>query len=326
MARQAYELISYDQTNFLFSLGQLTYVVPHIHREIEIAMALRGDIQLITGGESHTVHPGEFWLMNACQCHELYSAAEDKKSLFMLLQVSPSFFRQYFPEIENICLDKVVLSRGNTDASLMRTLASGLTEAARDYFSEKAFFELRCAGGINRMFASLLENVPHKMLNEEELRRNDFRMNRMQRITDYIEEHIGEKLLLSELADREELTLSYLSHFFKDNFGMPFQTYLQHLRCRRAASLLLETNESPSEISIHCGFSALKYMNQGFVQLFGCKPGEYRKQARNHPGESSTTKKETARVFSGSKNWDETVSPHFSRKEAMRILEDLCHS
>lgn len=323
MARQAYELIPYDQTNYLFSLAQLTYVVPHIHREIEIAMGLRGDIQLITGGESYTVHPGEFWMMNACQCHELYSVAEDKKSLFVLLQVSPSFFSRYFPEIENIYLNKNVLNQENTDVQILRTLAVGLMEAARDYFNEKVFFELRCAGGINQMFALLFENVPYRMLNAEELRRNDFRMNRMQRITDYIEEHIGEKLLLSDLADREGLTLNYLSHFFKENFGMPFQTYLQHLRCRRAASLLLETDESPSEISMQCGFSALKYMNQGFMHLFGCKPGEYRRKARIHSDECDKQKKESARVSSGSKNWDETISPHFTKKEAMHILDDM---
>ena len=87
MQQHAYELISYEQTNFLFSLGQLTYVVPHIHRELEIAMVLEGDVQMITGGDNYIIHPGEFWLMNACQCHELYSLAENKKSLFMLLQV-----------------------------------------------------------------------------------------------------------------------------------------------------------------------------------------------------------------------------------------------
>lgn len=323
MALHAYELIAYDQTNYLLSLGQLTYVVPHIHREIELAMVLRGDVLLRTGGESSIVHPGEFWLMNACQCHEMYSIAEDKKSLFMQLQVSPSFFRQYFQVIENIYVDRAVLNRENTPAELLRSLAAVLTETALDYFAEAPFFELRCAGGINRMFAALLEGLPHKLLDEEELRRNDLRMSRMQRITDYIEEHIGEKLLLTELAAREGLTLNYLSHFFKGNFGMPFQTYLRHRRCRRAANLLMETDGSPSEISMQCGFSALKYMNQGFLQMFGCKPADYRTQARRRPNEARPRHGERRNPFSGSKSWDETIAPHFSKSEALQILERL---
>ena len=320
MSQHAYELISYEQTNFLFSLGQLTYVVPHIHREMEIAMVLEGDVLLIADGERYTIHPGEFWLMNACQCHELYSLAENKKSLFLLLQVSTSFFKQYFREIESIHMDCVALNRQDTDTDILSALTRLLTEGARDYFAEKDFFELRCASGINQLLATVLENVPHRCMNEEELRRNDFRMNRMQRITNYIEEHVGEKLLLSDLAEKEGLTLNYLSHFFKDNFGMPFQTYLQHLRCRRAAHLLLETMDSPSEISIQCGFSALKYMNQGFMGLYGCKPSEYRRQAQWKPGAEM---KDERKMPFGSRNWDETVSPHFSSKEALNILKHL---
>lgn len=318
MAKHAYELIPYEQTNYLFSLGQLTYVVPHIHREMELVLVLEGDIQLVAGGECFSIHPGEFWLMNACQCHELCSTAKNQKSLFLILQVSASFFKQYFPEIERIHMEPVVLNRQNTSEEILRALTLVLAEAARDYFGGKPFFELRCAGSINQMFSILLENVPHRVLDEEELRRNDFRMNRMQRITDYVEEHLGEKLLLSDLAEQEGLTLNYLSHFFKDNFGMPFQTYLQNMRCRRAAVLLLETVASPSEISIQCGFSALKYMNQGFMKLFGCKPGDYRRQAACEGAQAGA-----AFLRSGSRSWDETISPHFSKQEAMNVLDRL---
>lgn len=144
------------------------------------------------------------------------------------------------------------------------------------------------------------------------MRQNNQRMNRMQRITNYIEEHIGEKLLLTDLAEREHLTLNYISHFFKANFAMPFQTYVQHLRCRRAATMLLETDETPTEISIQCGFSALKYMNQGFESLFGCKPGEYRtrgEKKRKEQGEQDTIQRGA------------TLSPHLSGQDALRCLQ-----
>ena len=213
-----------------------------------------------------------------------------------------------------------MLNRQNTDADILSALKRLLEDGARDYFAEKDFFELRCASGINQLLAMLLENVPHRRMDEEELRRNDFRMNRMQRITNYIEEHVGERLLLSDLAKKEGLTLNYLSHFFKDNFGMPFQTYLQHLRCRRAAHLLLETMDSPSEISIQCGFSALKYMNQGFMSLYGCKPSEYRRQLHLASDVALSNKKQT---FSVNRNWDETISPHFSKNAAVIILKQL---
>lgn len=244
--------------------------------------------------------------MNACQCHELYSVADNRQSLFLELQVSTSFFKNYFREIETVRMDRMTLGREES-----APLSAMLLEAAREYFEAKPCYELRCAGLVNKLFAALLSSIPNTRLSEEELRQNDQRMNRMQRITDYIEEHIGEKLLLTDLAEREHLTLNYISHFFKANFGMPFQTYLQHLRCKKAASLLLETDETPTEISIRCGFSALKYMNQGFESLFGCKPGEYRMRGEGK-GRAHWEREPIPRGM--------TLSPHLSREDALKCL------
>jgi AraC-like DNA-binding protein len=287
-------------------MGQLTYVVPHIHRELELAMVLDGEIHLVSGGESQCVHPGECWLMNACQCHELYSTADTRQSLFLELQISTSFFKHYYRDIETIRFDKTVLRRTESEPMIRMLLP-----AAEAFFAARPYFELRCAGIINQLFAGMLETVPNTRMSEEELRQNDQRMNRMQRMTDYIEEHLGEKLLLTDLAEQESLTLNYISHFFKASFGMPFQTYLQHIRCRRAAALLLETDETPTEISIQCGFSALKYMNQGFENLFGCKPGDYRTR-----GEGKRAEQRGQEPIS----LDATLSPHLSSKDALRRL------
>lgn len=64
----------------------------------------------------------------------------------------------------------------------------------------------------------------------------------MQNITQYIDEHYSEKLLLSDIAEHENMDLYYLSHFFKDNFGMSFQNYLLKIRCERARHLLILTD------------------------------------------------------------------------------------
>ncbi len=309
MAKQTYEVIPYEQTNFLFSMGELTYVIPHIHREIEIALVLEGEIQLVSGLEKHLIHQGEFWVMNACQCHELYSMSEKGSSLFLELQVSTSFFRQCYHDIDKIRLERTVLQDHHA-------LASQLLEMSKCYFEGKCFYELKCAGHIYDLFVNLLETVPYAIITEEEIRQNDFRMNRIQRMTDYIDEHISEKILLADLADRENLTLNYLSHFFKASFGMPFQTYLQHLRCRRAANLLLETDASPSDISVQCGFSALKYMNQGFEALFGCKPAEYRKRQRQQTVI-------TEEPLGERPLYEKTLSPHLSNKKAFEYLTHM---
>ena len=51
-------------------------------------------------------------------------------------------------------------------------------------------------------------------------------------------------MLLGDLAEEMGVSLYYLSHFFKENFGMPFQEYLSRLRCEKARHDLLMTDLS----------------------------------------------------------------------------------
>ena len=61
-------------------------------------------------------------------------------------------------------------------------------------------------------------------------------------------------LLLDELAGREGLSVSYLSHFFRDNLTRTFQDYLAGLRCERARRLLAEPGCSLLDASVGSAF------------------------------------------------------------------------
>lgn len=285
--KNVYELIRYDGPNYKFSVGWGYYVTSHIHREIEFGMVLDGTIRILSSGRQWDVHPGEFWVLNPCQCHEFTVARADTPYAFLELQIPTSFFREYFPQADRIRFADVVLTAQGAGEENYTRLWRLLFASALRYFAREENYELTCTGDVNYLLDALLRCAPHALLSPEELRASNARMPRVQRMADYIEEHCGEKLLLGDLARREGLSLSYMSHFFRDNFSMPFQTYLQHVRCHRAGVMLVETELSPTEISFACGFSALKYMNQGFRALFGCTPAQYRallrKEAKRSP-------------------------------------------
>lgn len=90
-----------------------------------------------------------------------------------------------------------------------------------------------------------------------------------------------QKLLLSDIAKELELSLYYLSHFFKANFGISFQDYLARIRSEKARQLLLLTRQSLLDISISAGFSDPKYFNASFKKQYGCTPKEYRRQFKH---------------------------------------------
>ena len=57
---------------------------------------------------------------------------------------------------------------------------------------------------------------PHTIMPEKDKNRSQNKTAQMRRIMDYIDTSYSQKLLLSDIAKEENLTLSYLSHFFRD--------------------------------------------------------------------------------------------------------------
>lgn len=268
-----FEVISHSVMKYKLFLVNMLYRTPHTHKDFEICLLLDGEITLFSYGDSFTFDKKGFWIMNPFESHELKA---QRPALLLSLQVSPSFFKSYFPQIENIEFAPPD-SFHKSDKSTYDTLSKMLIEIAYTFFDRKNRYELRCTGLINIFFDCLLEHFPHTLLSEKEKIASKNKAGRMRNITDYIDSHYSEKLLLSEIAEKESLSLNYLSHFFKDSFGMPFQEYLLRIRCEKARQLLLLTNLSLLDICISCGFSDPKYFNKGFQKQYGCSPKEYRR-------------------------------------------------
>lgn len=276
MMKREYEIISHADTNFKVFVVNLLYRAPHIHKDFELGLVLDGNISILLPGQTLLLQPGDFWLINPLQSHEIKA---DNPALLLSLQVSSAFFAPYYPEIDHLEFISCVLS-ASADMQY-RTLYSDMTALALAYFQKDAFFALRCASLVNACFFSLLQLLPHHFISHQESQLLHENARRTRSISQYIEQHAGEKLLLSDIAARENLSLYYLSHLFKETFGMPFQTYLLKIRCENARRLLLLTDLSLLDICISCGFSDPKYFNKGFRQQYQLSPKEYRQQFRH---------------------------------------------
>ncbi|MBQ3107168.1 MAG: helix-turn-helix transcriptional regulator, partial [Firmicutes bacterium] len=148
----------------------------------------------------------------------------------------------------------------------------------RAFLSEKPGFQFTCVGYVSLMLAQLLETVPYVLIDDQEYAARKRKTARIRRITDYIDQHYKEKIMLPDLAKMEGITTTYLSHFFHDTFHMTFQEYLNRLRLEKALILMKDPSLYLVDICMECGFSDNKYLNQMFMKKFGCSASEYRKK------------------------------------------------
>ena len=273
---QEFEIISHSQMNFKLFLVNMLYRTPHIHKDFELCLLLDGSLFLQAQNETHSLETGDFFVVNPFQSHELKA---DSPALLVSLQVHPSFFSSYYPRIANLEFTSLILQRDGTD--VRKKLYDMMIELACLYLKKADKFELKCVGLLNLLFAGLLDTLPNRLLSDKEKNASQSKASRMRKITHYIDEHYSEKLLLSDIARKEDLSLTYLSHFFKDYLGLPFQEYLAKIRCEKARQLLLLTDFPLLDICMSCGFSDSKYFNSGFRRQHGCSPKEYRLNFRH---------------------------------------------
>lgn len=101
------------------------------------------------------------------------------------------------------------------------------------------------------------------------------------RIRHYLDLHYRESLTLSAIGKTLNISEYYLSHLFKDAFGVPPMQYVMKRRIGEAQNLLMDTDMPIGDIADYLGFSSISHLNTMFSKYIGIPPGKYRQSVRN---------------------------------------------
>ncbi len=96
-------------------------------------------------------------------------------------------------------------------------------------------------------------------------------------ICEIIESEYASELYLDRVAEQIYLSPAYISRIFKKSTGMNFVKYLNDVRLKKAASLLLEADYPINEISKKVGFSDVSYFCSCFKKKYGMTTVQYRR-------------------------------------------------
>ena len=99
----------------------------------------------------------------------------------------------------------------------------------------------------------------------------------LQAIKEYIDTHYADKITLDQLSSKYFINKFYLTRSFKDQFGLPVNSYLIQIRVTHAKQLLRFTDLSVEKIGQECGMNDANYFSRIFKKTEGIAPGEYRK-------------------------------------------------
>lgn len=95
-------------------------------------------------------------------------------------------------------------------------------------------------------------------------------------VKDYIEEHLHEKITVTELAGLVTVNEQYFMRMFKRKVGQSAIEYITERRILRAGKLLTSTDYSINFIADCVGCESMSYFSKIFKKYTGFSPREYR--------------------------------------------------
>ncbi|HEY0721227.1 MAG TPA: response regulator transcription factor [Gammaproteobacteria bacterium] len=98
--------------------------------------------------------------------------------------------------------------------------------------------------------------------------------------TSYIEQHLHEKLLQSDIASRCGTTSFQLSRIFKRVYGITFQEFIIRRRLEKASELLCNDSASIVDVCWTVGFRDASHFTKMFHRYSGLTPSQYRHKWR----------------------------------------------
>jgi len=106
------------------------------------------------------------------------------------------------------------------------------------------------------------------------------RVSQIKPATDYIMAHYCEPITLNDVAKAAHLSVSRLSHIFKEQTGLTIVDYMTNARIEYAKELLISTNKNCTEVCFEAGYNNQSYFTRTFKDVVGVTPRAFRDMNR----------------------------------------------
>lgn len=97
----------------------------------------------------------------------------------------------------------------------------------------------------------------------------------VQKMQDYIEEHICEEITPAQLSKAANFSPWYARRLFLRHTGLSPADYIRRLRLAKSALRLRDEDITVTDAAFDMGFGSVDGYQRAFAREFGCNPGQY---------------------------------------------------
>lgn len=274
---EEFEIIRHRQIDGIsLFFDTVDYRAPHFHPEWELIWITEGALSVRLGPDGCIGKAGDLFLFHPGKLHEFRCV--EPGATFLCFQISPQVFEKVCPGLGRIVTEDYRVNPyfNEEDCDALR---GELLATARDYLERTPLFELRCTGRGALLLAGLLSALPCHAMSAEEQTSTKMKNARLARFIRFVDDNYAQKIRLSDFAEAEGCSVSYLSRFLKASLNQTFQEYVNAVRFRSACKLMAGGGMKMLDICEESGFSDYRYFSAAFKKHSGMTPEEYSRQA-----------------------------------------------
>lgn len=262
----------------LQEVGSLRAIRPHTSTRSNLISYL---CFVVRSGLGELVYEGKRYPLTAgdcvfIDCRKPYSHSTDEK-LWELQWCHfygpsmPAIYEKYQERGGQPVLRETGLSASCFDGSC-QTVSSVISDLFLLASSSDYIRDMRINEKLSMLLSVLMANSWHP-----ETKRLSRKRVELQKVKDYLDNHFLEKIVLDQLAGMFFVDKFYLTHIFKEAYGVTIIAYVEEKRITKAKSLLRFTDLTIDEIANEVGMGDANYFSRRFKKTEGIPPGKYRK-------------------------------------------------
>ena len=257
----------------------------HWHDWFEINYTEKGSYLLQTPDRTAEIHQGEAVFINGSILHA-YDFPEESSyySLTCDARFPGGEFGSY---LDRKYFSPILRSRSLTflhikpDTERRVRLIGYILEFLQVLREEPKGYELAVRQILGEFLLLLAEEAAEILARDQAGNERD--LERMKQMLDFVYNHYAEQIGVTEIAQAAGVSSRECTRCFRRTVDRTPIRFLIEYRAQMAASLLLATGQSISEIAEKCGFMSDSYFSKIFREIYECTPREYRKEQKEHP-------------------------------------------
>ena len=254
----------------------------HWHNYLEIAFVKQGKGIYYVENRAYEMNEGDIVVINNIEPHYM-EVLPPQNMVMPVLMFEPSlvwssesqldyqYLQPFFERSSNF--NNKIDSKSEIGKELFRLL----TEIEKEYVDQPTGYKLMIKAKLLHIITYLIRHYQDESKPSENLRSKSRKLEKLEKVFEYINQHFNERIELSTLAELVYMSPNYFSAFFKQCTGFSPIEYLNKMRVSKAIQLLKSEDSCISEIALDCGFNNLANFNKIFRHFTGTTPSSLRK-------------------------------------------------